>query len=279
MNYVSYAQMAQDVQSWAETLPKFDLVVGVPRSGMLPATIMALFWNCKLASLDEFIEGNIMGQGRRGFNEPINNVLIIEDSYLTGKSMENARKLVNKLQDKYNIKFAAIYSSVLEPKLDYYYKHLPSSRFFQWNWRYHENLINQSCFDIDGVLCVKPTPQQNDDGERYRHFILNTKPLYIPPYRIGRIITSRLEKFRPETEEWLEKNKVKYEKLIMLKYPTGKFRRLMGHHGLHKANYYTQTNALLFVEDEPWQSQEIAYQSGKPVLCVGNWKMYGGKER
>ena len=280
MNYVSYAQMTQDVTKWAESIPKPYLVVGVPRSGMLPATILALYWNCRLASLDEFVDGKIMGQGYRGEDLVIQNVLVVEDSYLTGSSMNKARELINKMQPtSVKIKYGAIYSAVEKPVLDYYYKLIPGGRFFQWNWRYHKNLINLSCFDIDGVLCVKPTAEQNDDGERYRHFILNTKPLHIPPYKIGMIITSRLEKFRPETEAWLKKHNVQYNELRMLKYPTGAFRRRMGHHGVHKANHYSQTNCKLFVEDEKWQAQEIAYRTGRSVLCVTDWKIYGGNER
>lgn len=62
--------------------------------------------------------------------------------------------------------------------------------------------------DIDGVLCADPTPEENDDGEKYRHFLLNTPPLFIPKVTIGTLVTSRLEKYRPETEAWLQKNHV-----------------------------------------------------------------------
>ena len=47
--------------------------------------------------------------------------------------------------------------------------------------------------DIDGVLCADPTPEENDDGEKYRHFLLNAPPLFIPKVTIGTLVTSRLE--------------------------------------------------------------------------------------
>jgi hypothetical protein len=35
-------------------------------------------------------------------------------------------------------------------------------------------------------------------------FILNAPPLFIPGSKIGTIVTSRLEKYRIQTETWLE---------------------------------------------------------------------------
>lgn len=58
--------------------------------------------------------------------------------------------------------------------------------------------------DIDGVLCADPTPEENDDGEKYRHFLLNTPPLFIPKVTIGTLVTSRLEKYRPRRKPYPE---------------------------------------------------------------------------
>lgn len=33
----------------------------------------------------------------------------------------------------------------------------------------------KTCFDLDGVFCVDPTWEENDDGEKYRKFILYRK--------------------------------------------------------------------------------------------------------
>jgi uncharacterized HAD superfamily protein len=31
--------------------------------------------------------------------------------------------------------------------------------------------LKKACFDIDGVLCADPLPEQNDDGEKYINFL------------------------------------------------------------------------------------------------------------
>ena len=41
----------------------FDLIVGIPRSGMIPAFMIALFKNIKACSIDEFINGTNISSG------------------------------------------------------------------------------------------------------------------------------------------------------------------------------------------------------------------------
>jgi uncharacterized HAD superfamily protein len=55
-------------------------------------------------------------------------------------------------------------------------------------------------------------------GEKYINFLLNS-PLFIPGSKIGTIVTSRLEKYRKETETWLAANNIKYNDLVMLDLP------------------------------------------------------------
>jgi hypothetical protein len=59
--------------------------------------------------------------------------------------------------------------------------------------------------DLDGVICEdEPTDKSAD-----------AKPLFVPSYPLVAIITDRLEKYREETQRWLNKNNVKYDRLFM----------------------------------------------------------------
>ena len=49
-------------------------------------------------------------------------------------------------------------------------------------------------------VTIYPTKEQNDDGPEYVSFLLNAVPLYLPGSKIGTLVTSRLEKYRVETE-------------------------------------------------------------------------------
>jgi len=275
MNWKSYEDLTKDTLAFAEELGKYDMIVGVPRSGMLPASIIALRWNVMLASLDADGLLCILNSGSRRELKKVNTILVVDDSVNHGQSLRLIKKIIedkNVFPDK-AIDYVAIYGRSDKGLEFKYYEDVPQGRMFQWNWLYHKELLLKSCWDIDGCLCRKPTPEENDDGEKYRDFILNTEPKFIPTHPVGAIVTSRLEKFRPETEEWLKKNGVKYDNLIMLNYPTAHVRRRMGHHGLHKAEVYQRTNAVLFVEDEEWQAKQIVEMTGRPVLCVTNWRL------
>jgi uncharacterized HAD superfamily protein len=149
---------------------------------------------------------------------------------------------------------------------------VPLPRYFQWNILNHTSL-EKACFDIDGVLCADPNEEQNDDGPIYRDFVLNAPPLFIPGSKIGTIVTSRLEKYRPETEQWLAANKIKYDKLVMLDLPNKEARMKANSHATHKANTYKSAGYILFVESALYQALEINRITKKPVLCTENFEM------
>ena len=151
--------------------------------------------------------------------------------------------------------------------IDYFFEEVESPRMFQWNYLNHV-ISEKCCFDIDGVLCVDPTNEENDDGEKYINFIKNAKPLFIPQYKIYSLVTSRLEKYRDVTEEWLKKNGVKYENLYMLNCATAEERRQKNLHAKFKAEIYKKSDAICFIESEPRQAKEIFELTGKQVICT-----------
>lgn len=253
-----------------------DLVVGIPRSGVIPAYLIALFLNKKVCTINEFINNLEPLNGTRPVsknkdkNEKLK-ILIVDDSIYSGKSMDEARELIskNKNLDKYDIQYCAIFSIEQSiNKVDYYFEIVPSPRMFQWNYLNH-SYAAISCFDMDGVLCVDPTDEQNDDGEKYINFILNAKPLYIPSFKINSIVTSRLEKYRVQTEQWLKKYNVQYENLYMLDLPTAKERRNLNCHAEFKAKVYSEKeDCIFFIESDRSQAEKIAQITGKQVICV-----------
>lgn len=64
--YKTINDLIQSIKENLKTLPKdIDLIVGVPRSGMIPAYAIALFLNKRVCSLDEFLQFNIPSNGER----------------------------------------------------------------------------------------------------------------------------------------------------------------------------------------------------------------------
>lgn len=258
-------------------LPKdFDLIVGVPRSGMLPANLLALYLNRPYTDIHSFINGHIYKAGARAqfFDiKDFRKILVVDDSVSSGKAVLEVREMLKPFEKDFLISYCAIYMMPGKEKaVDYYFETVPMPRYFQWNILNHTSL-EKACFDIDGVLCVDPTPEQNDDGEKYRDFLVNAQPLYIPGARIGTLVTSRLEKYRKETETWLKANNVKYNELVMLDLPDMAARRKANNHAEHKAKIYGAGPHVIFFESEQYQAKEINRITGKPVLCTETFEM------
>mgnify|MGYP003367415509 CR=1 FL=1 len=278
MNYRNIDDLNHCILQHLSILPRdFDLIVGVPRSGMFPANLLALYLNLPVTDIDSFRNGHIYQTGERGktFNmNNIHNVLVVDDSIATGKAMKKCRELLKDIEHLYNIQYCVIYAVPLHShSVDYFFEIVDYPRFFQWNIMNH-SILQKTCMDIDGVLCADPTPEENDDGEKYRHFLLNTPPLFIPKVTIGTLVTSRLEKYRPETEAWLQKNHVKYNKLVMLNLPDMAARQRANCHASFKAKEYgSSTDNMLFVESSMTQAVEINRLTKKPVLCTETFQM------
>jgi len=277
MYYRNISDLNQIILKRLNVLPRdFDLIVGIPRSGMLPANLLALYLNRPYTDIDSFLNGHIYKSGERGqfFDiKQFKKVLVVDDSIASGSAMQKSKDRLKAVENDFDIKYCAIYVVPgKEKKVDYLFEVVPLPRYFQWNVFNHTSL-EKACFDIDGVLCTDPNDEQNDDGEKYREFILNAPPLFIPGAKIGTLVTSRLEKYRTETETWLKNNNIRYNELIMLDLPDMKARQKANNHAGHKAKYYMEKPYVLFIESSLSQALEINRISKKPVLCTENFEM------
>jgi uncharacterized HAD superfamily protein len=150
-------------------------------------------------------------------------------------------------------------------------------RAFEWNLL-HRKLLERCCVDLDGILCADPTQEQNDDADNYLAFLANAELNHSPSYTIGRIVTSRLEKYRTETEAWLEKHEIRYNKLDMLDLPDAETRRARGAHAPFKARVFAlDSSMVLFIESNDAQAREIARLSGKPTIAFGSQAFFRGE--
>lgn len=282
MNYRTIADMNQIILKRLYILPHdFDLIVGIPRSGMFPANLLALYLNKPYTDIDSFINGHIYNAGERGqfFDlKLIKKVLVVDDSIASGSALQKSKDKLSELTSLFNFQYCVIYATPEKKKaVDYYFELVTVPRYFQWNILNH-TMLQHACFDIDGVLCVDPSEEENDDGEKYINFLLHAQPLYIPGAKIGTLVTSRLEKYRKETEEWLRNNKVKYNTLIMLDLPNKEARQKANNHAEHKAKTYANIKYSLFVESSLSQAIEINRITKKPVLCTENFEMIFNSE-
>lgn len=271
----------------AQNLGRFDsdldLIVGVPRSGMLPATILALYLNLPLTDLDSYINNDPVSGGQRldsimrhripAHKESRRKVLVIDDSLYSGSAMSIAKNKISRMKgSEDNIIYAVIY---IHPKqidqVDLWFESI-ENRVFEWNILNHNILVN-SCVDIDGILCRDPSEKENDDSFEYLNFIKNVPVLNRPSFEIGWLVTNRLEKYRNATEQWLSNNRIIYKNLVMLDLPTKEDRMAKNYNSQHKAHTYKRSDAVLFIESSHSQALGIAAISHKPVFCNETRKM------
>jgi len=273
VNFRSIEDLNKLVLKSINDLPKdISLVVAVPRSGYIVAGMIALYRNLPMCSLNEYLQGLTPLGGRRAEkieSHENSKILIVDDSVSSGWEIRRVRENIEKqMPTSQEVLFLAAYVAEQSVELvDYALEVLNPPQMFEWNLYHHPHLIN-SCVDIDGVLCRDATKEEDDDGEAYINFLNNVEPRFIPAYKMGALVTSRLEKYRPQTEEWLSKHGYQYEKLYMQDLPDLEARRAAGRDAKFKAEIYKDSPAFLFIESSSWQADEISEITGKAVYCV-----------
>lgn len=252
-----------------------DLIVGIPRSGMLPANLIALYLNKPYTDIDSFVDERIYDFGERGKSlntKKIDKILLIDDSICSGNALNKVKQKIKQKKLSSNILFGSIYATPESAnKVDIFFEIVETPRVFQWNLFHHNDVIPHSFMDIDGVLC--PNPPVDDDGPIYKEYIANAPLLFRPSVEIDTIISCRLEKYRLITESWLQTNEIKYKKLIMLDMQNKIDRIKWGKHGAYKGNAYKNSDAILFIESSWIEAKTIFKISKKPVFCIETFSM------
>ena len=280
INYRSVDDLNKLIKSKLHLIPDVDCVAGVPRSGMLPASLIALYLNKPLISIDQIGQpyfNNFTNRITLDHSKPITKCLIVDDSCSSGNAMKRVKQQLQTLS--YDIQFIYVAVYVLESSkqyVDFWFEVCPHLRLFEWNIMEH-SVLSRACVDLDGVLGEDPSDEQNDDGEKYLRFLRTARPKFIPQHQIGSIVTCRLEKYRKETKEWLQQHGVKYSELYMMNYPDAESRRKDGKYAQYKADIFIETGAELFIESNIYLSEMIYNLTNKPVYCLDNNKFYGGQ--
>lgn len=270
MNIRSIADMDLAISRnlWKLDRDKFDIVVGIPRSGMIPASIIATYLQMPLATLEGYVAGIVHGRSGKPVGRT-DRILLVDDTSNKGGAMKRAMAMLKGKGRE--VTRLAIYGpyQVAEPEriIDVWFEDCHGPRGFAWNLWKHARL-KRWAFDFDGVLCRDPTNAENDDGDRYLDFIRNAQPLFLPTRPIGHIVTCRLEKYRAECQGWLKRHGIQYDQLHMMQHASKEARMKAGGRGQWKAKIFEATGADMFIESCPKQARIIAAHTGKPVWCM-----------
>jgi len=252
-----------------------EVIVGVPRSGMLAALMLALHRNAAITDVDGLLESRVMPGGSRthaasrvgdDYLKSKRKVLVIDDSYCRGGTIRQVKERIRAANLPHEILYAAVYGGLrAKGDIDIVFESLLPPHVFEWNLA-RNSVLPDACLDMDGVLCRNPQPIEDDDGERYKTFMDNAELLWMPDRRVGWIVTSRLEKYRATTADWLKKHGIEYRHLIMLDVESQLKRREISV-PKYKAGAFRSTGASLFIESSLAEALEIASLTGLSVFC------------
>jgi adenine/guanine phosphoribosyltransferase-like PRPP-binding protein len=289
--FITLEQYGSDIRRLAQIVPNdVDIVAGVSRSGLYPATMIAMMLHKPMVVVNQQT-GNITipGNGWRLANqqrhiEPKGNrVLVIDDTTMTGGSQSLIRKAV---AGKYGqVTYATVYcnpnANLGMP--DIHAVSLPWPHLLEWNL-FNSILSPSMATDFDGILCRDCTREEDDDGERYLNFIRTANPLYLMRKSvIPLIVTARLEKYREETVAWLGRHGMKAEKIIMGPWSNNQERSRVdlgawkGEHFMAWSKGRGGVKPLIFAESEERQAKRVAKVSGGLVVCPAAGRCFRGE--
>ena len=266
---------------WLKSFPiQYDIIVGIPRSGMLIASVIALKLGKPLTTPDLFAENEFWLSTKVDQRPDVDkrlNVLLVDDSINSGKSMQQSLDIMRRAEFDFNVtKAALIVSDEADPLVDMYYTFLKHPRIFEWNILHRKtaSYFEQEtiAMDMDGVLCEDCPKHIDADENLYRHWIRTAKPYLIPTFEIDAIVSCRLERYRADTEKWLRDNNVHYNKLILWDLPSKKQRK--GLFAKHKIDAVLRINPALFWESHFGQAEQIWKHTKTPVLCIDKWILF-----
>ena len=275
LKFVNVEQASIWTLEWIKTFPqRYDLIVGVPRSGMFIASLIALKLGLPLSTPDLLQRGKYWLSKEvkeRPDLDKVNHVLLVDDSMDTGRSMAKAVDAIHTAYANIDVSRAClIVREEARSSVELYHKVITPPRTFEWNILHRKIASHLAgghlAVDLDGVLCADSPPGTDADEKAYLEWLPNAKPYLIPAFEIDTIITCRLEQYRSQTEEWLERHDVRYGELLMWDLPSKSERR--GRFARHKVNELLRIKPDMFWESNWDQSQTIWKETRIPTLCI-----------
>ena len=277
--FVSAERLTRDTLTLIRHLPAdVDLVVAIPRSGLLPGSLAAYQLHVPLLTVSRQRGVTDPGHGRRleGPRPDPRHVLLIDDTVAGGNEMRHNFPVVRAAYPDARITRAAVYAHPRAADVvDLFAAYYPGEHYLEWNWA-NAGHGAWTAYDMDGLICDDCPVPDDDDGPRYARFLRETRPLCLPRRAtIPLIVTGRHRKYRDATRAWLDRHGVRAERIEMRDWAVDPSRAWHEQHGEFKAAHYGPSGCGYFAESCPLQAEVIHRLTGKPVICPALGKVLG----
>jgi len=257
----------------ADRIPNtYDLIVGVPRSGLFPANYLALKFGRPLmaADLPEEVKPWLSRSSERAMDLP-KRILVVDDSATTGAAVLKAKEAMRAKHPGAVVDTAVVFAAPNTcDMVTYFAESVPQPRFFEWNLMHSKQGILAS--DMDGVLCENCPPGVSDDEEAYVAWMKSAKAHLIPGFKVDYVVTNRFERHRAITEAWLKEHEVDYGELLMS--PLTKKPATNGHQIEHKVQRLCAIKPDIFWESSEWEAENVWRRTRVPTLCTDEMRFF-----
>ncbi|MBT2772708.1 hypothetical protein J7J47_10760 [Halomonas sp. ISL-60] len=269
IQFKSYGDLGRDItKNFGKFSGEWDLVVGVPRSGMVPAYMIALALNVNCTDISSWVNNYPLKRGlTRGVRKELSSpweakkVLIVDDSIMSGKSIRSEIEAVPEWLASRATTLAVYSGKPIRSDVDIILEFLPHPRAFEWNI-FHHNVMNRSCICLEGMIAEGESVSDKPTA-RFR---------YIPSRDINTIVSSQKESSRNEVEILLKSNGITYRNLVLANNDTD----VMAMDSLvrFKVKTFITSATDLFVEENSDQAKLICREARKPVFCSSDNCIY-----
>jgi endogenous inhibitor of DNA gyrase (YacG/DUF329 family) len=230
-----------------------DAIIGVARSGMLPATIIATALHKPLYAIsrNKIIRLN-SGDRSRDLKHTTGRFALIEDSLGSGSQIRR----LNLLLPTGTFKAAVFVTPHTVHLVDQHVVIQNNLHLFEWNF-FNGPQISLCALDLDGVICEDGPAEIYEVDALEEKFFPTTIPKFLPRHTMFKtraIVTARLEKFREITVAWLAKHGVTYQELIMW---SSSQSRTLESVSSWKRNVCRELDVSFYIESDKLITQEL----------------------
>lgn len=275
--FVTTARLMEDVRQLVSGLPpNTSEIIGIARSGVCVAGMVAMLMHRPLLIFRQST-GDLVpaGNGWRltGNTSCDGPAVVIDDTVMTGNSFKHSLPIIRK--DRPTALAAAVYvNPAARVKPDIWARDLPWPHLLEWNL-FNSIMTPSIAVDFDGILCRDCPPESDDDGQRYLEFLQHAPPqYYVRRVHIPLIVTARLEKYRPQTMDWLARNGMAVDRLVMGPWQDNHERQradVAAFKAEHFDRFRKQSHKIqppMFIESDARLAQRIAELTpGGVVVC------------
>jgi adenine/guanine phosphoribosyltransferase-like PRPP-binding protein len=287
--YVTVEDLARDTLTLVPHLPRdITRVVGSARGGLVPATLLSEMLHVPLTvvrnRLGDYIPASHGWRLLEGAPKHQGTTLVIDDTTMTGNSLLRIKQLLKTMPGAKL--FAAVYvNPAAVNKPDLWVRDLPWPHLLEWNL-FNSVLLDSFALDFDGIVCHDCPVADDDDGPRYERWMREVRPIHlVRKHPIRLVVTARLEKYRPQTLEWMQRWGVRAKKLVMGPWPTIADRRrvdIAAWKAEQLDRFLRKRGGIppkMFIESDPQQAKRIAELTGGLVVCPAARRCFGKAKR